>query len=333
MFLGFVPRAMRMNFNMKVRVNSRSQQLDVFNKMEINFRVGATMSEYISVDFHVPKSIILNIANKAGFKIKNGEVIDIIEFLQYLNRHSEVPFLFKLRAINQQPEYFIRIDELYTHIINKDKLQLDDGERDGKLDFNFHVEMNPILEMPVPYFYAFYAGEPYMVDFEVNGTNPDNISKPLYSINLIDIPRVDEHGWHQGCLTDYMCDDGDTEIDISTLFAGNNVLNKAITHDLTMGVSPSKYINIKIYRDLDMYREVFFDIDWVNKKILFKEPEKEQYLHIAIYVDREYINELEINLHDYNKNRISISEEGQTMKTYDSSKAPKGEENVKYNPW
>ena len=47
---------------------------------------------------------MLNIANKAGFEIKNGEITDIIEFTQYLNRHSDIPFLFKLRAINQHQE-------------------------------------------------------------------------------------------------------------------------------------------------------------------------------------------------------------------------------------
>ena len=326
LFLGFVPRVMKMNFNMKVRVNTRSQQLDVFNKMELNFRVGATMSEYISVDFHVPKSIVLNIANRAGFDIKNGEVVDIISFLHYLNRHSEVPFLFKLRAINQHPEYFIRIDELYVHVLNKDKLQLDDGERDGKLDFNFHVEMNPVLEMPVPYYYAFYSGESYKNNLVLD--NVELETKPLYSINIIEIPKVDEHGWNQACITEYMCDEGETEMDISTLFSGNNVLNKAITHDLTVGVSPSKYINIKIYIDIDTRREVYYKIDWAKKIIHFEHPEKEQYLHIAIYIDRDYINELEVNLHGYNKNRVSISEEGQTMKTY---KSPEEQEQVNKN--
>ena len=323
LYLGMVPRLMRMNFNIKVRVNSRSQQLDVFNKMEMNFRVGATQSEYISVDFHIPKSIILHIANKAGFKIFNGEILEIVEFLQYMNAHSEVPFLFKLRAINQKPEFFMRIDELYTHIINKDKLQLDDGERDGKLDFNFHVEMNPILEMPIPYYYAFYSGEDFLSSIDAQAIKDEKMQVPLYSINLIEIPKTDEHGWNIACDTDYLCDDGDTYIDISELFNGNNILNKSITHDLTLGVNPSRYINIKIYRDKDIARKVDFTIDWNEKKIMFKSPESENMLHIAIYVDRAYINELEINMKDYHNKRLTIDEEGQTIETYKSSKDKK----------
>ena len=127
--------------------------------MELYFRNGGTQYEYISVDFHVPKYIILAIAKKACFEIKNDEVVDIIDFIQYLNKHSNYPFLFKLRAINQKPEYFIRINDVYTHITVRDKLQLDDGERDGKLDFNFHVEMNTILEIPIPHFFMFYSAD------------------------------------------------------------------------------------------------------------------------------------------------------------------------------
>ena len=40
LYLAAVPRAMRMDFNFKVRTNTRSQQLDLFNRMELNFRVG-----------------------------------------------------------------------------------------------------------------------------------------------------------------------------------------------------------------------------------------------------------------------------------------------------
>ena len=38
MFLGFMPRALKMNVNYKVRLNSRSQQLDTYNRMELYFR-------------------------------------------------------------------------------------------------------------------------------------------------------------------------------------------------------------------------------------------------------------------------------------------------------
>ena len=41
MFFGFAMRAQKMNFNFKVRVNTRMQQLDIMNKIELNFRIGS----------------------------------------------------------------------------------------------------------------------------------------------------------------------------------------------------------------------------------------------------------------------------------------------------
>lgn len=302
-YLGFMPRALRMDFNFKVRLNSRSQQLDTFNRMELYFRNGATQAETISVDFHVPKYIMLNIAKQAGFKIENNEIVDIISFIQYLNRNSDVPFLFKLRAINQHSEFFIRINDLYTHIAVRDKLQVDDGERDGKLDFNFHIEMNAVLTIPIPHYYAYYTPEEITMDQMIKEHNEGCVA--IYSINMIDIPDTDENGWSQAALTAYQCEKGDTEIDITPIFKGDNPLSRAINHDLTLGISPAKYINIKLYRDNEIARCPEFTVDWNNMKILFKNPEYENMMHIVIYYDRAYINELEIQYGNFQQSRIS----------------------------
>ena len=288
MFLGFMPRALKMNVNYKVRLNSRSQQLDTYNRMELYFRNGSTQYEYISVDFHVPKYIMLNIARRAGFDIVNGEVENIIGFIQYLNQHSDIPFLFKLRAINQKPEFFIRMNNLYAHIAVRDKLQLDDGERDGKLDFNFHIEMNATLDMPVPHYYSFYSAGSMTDPITVKESNEGCVA--VYSINVFEIPKTNELGWSEACMTEYLLEENDEEIDLSTLFTGDNILNRAITHDLTLGISPSKFIDIKIYRDTDLYKEVDFKMNWETKVAELKRKElSDSVVHIVIYTDNEYI--------------------------------------------
>lgn len=302
LFLGFRCRELRMNVNYRVRVNSRAQQLDTFNRMELYFRNGATQYEYVSVDFHIPKYIILSIAQRAAFEVKDGEVVDIIEFIQYLNRHSNYPFLFKLRAINQQPEYFIRVNDVYAHVAVRDKLQLDDGERDGKLDFNFQIEMNTTLEMAIPHFFSFYSAEDFQMPVLLRENNEGCVA--IYSINILDIPKVDEHGWGQIALTDYQIDKGDEDIDIAPIFGGSNVLTDAIHDDLAVGISPSKYINIKVYKDDDIAKTLDFKIDWEKMKLLFKNPEEEGVAHIVIYYDREYINNNQIAKNNLYQKRI-----------------------------
>ena len=307
-FLGYMPRALRMEVNYKVRLNSRSEQLDTFNKMELNFRVGSTQAEYISADYHVPKFIMLNIAEKAGFKVVDGEVEKIKEFLEYLNRHSDLTFLFKLRGINLKTEYFIRVNDLYTHVSILDKLDVDNGERDGKLDFNFHVEMNTILTMPIPHYFAYYSAEDITMGIPIHDEFEGCVS--LYSINNYKIPKVDDHGWMQGSITDYITEKGDEDIDISSIINGDNPLTRSIKHDYNIGVSPSHFINVILIRDWDSTKLINFHIDWENMRIIFDEPApREEMIHIVIYFDRGYINELEDAREHMSHGRLKIDDE------------------------
>ena len=63
-------RQMEMTFSYRIRVESRAQQLDLMNKMELWFRCGTTQSDHLSADIHIPYDIMLNIAKDAHFEIE-----------------------------------------------------------------------------------------------------------------------------------------------------------------------------------------------------------------------------------------------------------------------
>ena len=157
-YLGMHLRLMKINFNFRVRVKTRAQQIDVFEFMKIAFKNGSTDTDYVDMDFHVPKEIIICIAKDNGYEVdENGKVKNVIGFLKYLNTHSSLPFMYKLRTINGNNEFFIKASHLFMHINCSDPLSLDDGERQGQLDNNFHIDMNCELKLPVPQFYAYYT--------------------------------------------------------------------------------------------------------------------------------------------------------------------------------
>ena len=146
--------------------------------------------------------------------------------------------------------------------------------------------------MPIPHFYSLYAADDPLENYSIANTQ-DNIA--IYSINIFDIPKVDENGWNQAAFTEYITDPGDTEMDLSPLFTGDNNLAKAIEHDLTLGVSPMHFINIKVYRDDDVYKNLQIDMNWDTKVAYFRDaPRPAEHLQIAIYTDRKYLNELDI---------------------------------------
>ena len=167
--------------------------------------------------------------------------------------------------------------------------------------------MNAVLTIPVPQFYAYYSGSDLTI--QITPQEPSTGTVAIYSINIVDIPKTDENGWDQAALTEYATDEGETEMDLSSLFEGDNILSRTINHDLVNGVSPDHFINIKVFREEDIAKAVPIKMNWFTKKAIFKNgPIDEDILDIAIYYDREYINELNISMESLNNNRVSASE-------------------------
>ena len=73
LYLAMQMQGLRMQFNFRVKVSTRAEQLDLKEKMNLRFRIGATQGEYRSADFVVPMELLVNVAHDAGFKIKEFE--------------------------------------------------------------------------------------------------------------------------------------------------------------------------------------------------------------------------------------------------------------------
>ena len=131
LFIAIQFKQLEMPFTFKMRVRSRAQQMDLFAYIKLNCRIGSTQTHFIDMDCHVPNDIMMSLAIDAGFPVveENGQfrVKNVVAFLHYLNSHSAIPFLYKLRAINGKCEYFIRISNVYTHISCLDGISVDDG--------------------------------------------------------------------------------------------------------------------------------------------------------------------------------------------------------------
>lgn len=310
-FLGMQMRVLRMNFTFKVRVNTRAEELDLFRRMELVFRIGGTQSETISVDFNIPYDLLVNIAMMAGFKVnttevggeKVAEIADPIAFLDYLNKHSDIPVTYKFRTINHHNEYFMRVSNLYTHVSTKDKLDVDDGEKTGQLESNFTITMQAYLKLPVPQFFVLYNEKP--LPFMLK-TGQGNI--PLYSVGQFDIPNTNDRGWEQVINTVYMLDPNEREFDISPLFLSNKTedINSVKDFCLKNFLSPKVFIDIWIYEENGgAYTKVPFDIDFTKMIIsLSKAYPDNTNIYIAIYIDKKFMNETLASINDFYKSRI-----------------------------
>lgn len=307
-------RALRMNFNFRVRVNTRSEQLDDYNRMELWFRIGSTQHTRCSIDFHIPDEIITSLACKAGFELVKDEAEnrmciqkkDVCDLTNYLNKHSELPIIYKYRGIDQQPGYFMRVDNLYTHISCLDKLQLNDGDQVGKLYDNFDIEMQAILTIPIPHFFALFQENYINRTLSVREPEPGDLN--LYTINPFQIPPVDENGWGQFALTSYMTDKMESFIDVSSILDGGGNVSRVIDYSIKNGIDPRMFINTHAYLSdiFDQSKEISINVDYGKKIIYINNPvNEEQMLNLVFYADKKYINDSIVTIDGlYKNNRI-----------------------------
>lgn len=314
LFLNMIMELVKMNFTFKVRVATKAQQDEMYNFMKFAFRVGATQKDFVSCDFHLPYEAMLNIASRTGFEIVSPpeedrerfspRVKNIEGFLSYLNSYSLYPISYKMRTVNGRSEFFMRLpaEQCCTHINNIDPLSRDDGEREEQLDNNFHIEMTPILSIPCPQQYFFYSedalDERYKFKKEIAG---------LYSFRTLTPPEKDNNGWYRYLYTEYVEEERTIEnISIDELLEGSD-LYRAIKHVLTMNISPSIFVNIRLF---NRYKEKELSIDWENMIVNIKEPEmKSDYSQIGIYVDLEFMNNQIKILDNADKSRMIVKEQ------------------------
>lgn len=306
-FLNMVTKITRMNFTFRVRVSTRAEQIDLYNFMKYAFRVGATQGKVMSYDFNIPKEILLNIAQSAGFELEevikedtlvDMRVKDIIGFLKYINGHSMYPVLYKMRTINGNDDFFIRIPGMYTHISNLDELNIDDGERVDQIDNNFHIEMNCVLDIPSPQYYFYNSRD--MVDSRFKY---DKKFAGLYEFRNMSSPEKDENGWNQYLSTSYFDDDHSVKKIPFRELLENHDFMQVIQLTIDSGMSPAIFVNMKLYNN---QMQVPIKVDWENFEInlLNKHDLEIDESYLTIYVDLEYMNNQLIAMREIDKNRL-----------------------------
>lgn len=315
LYLGIGMRDLKMVFVFRIRVSTRAEQLDLYQNMELKFRIGATQGQDVDMDFHIPNDIIINLADQAGFEIDNlsNTIKSPKKFLKYLNTYSDIPFLYRLRKINQKYEFFLRMNNLYVHIDTRDKLSMDDGDQEGHLFNNFTIEMNAILNIPIPHYYVLFTKRQCSyTNIKIESNSNDY---GLYSIKQVIIPETNHNGWGQYVTMQYLPDksaDKITFIDIKDLF-DEDPIGEIVKDCMDTYISPSIFIDINVYTNdiaKDNGKCIKTYTNWELNQIEIKEDIINSMLYIVIYVDRLYMNEHLLLLHkkDY-KDRIERPKE------------------------
>ena len=328
--------AMMINYNFRFMVYSRAQQLDLFNRLRKVFRLGCTETIDIDCDFHLDKSMTLAIAKEAGFNIdtSTGEVLDPWNFTRFLNAHSQMPILYKLRLINQKYEYFLRMRNLPVHLDFQNPLDVDDGSQNGMTTTDFTVEFQIAMRFPAPRTFALYNEGKWHHGISVES----NEGIKVYSMKVLDIPEENLKHWPMYGHSDYMAEEDEAvveSIDIRELFKApvdikvDTSLDDIIQDAIDQFINPDTFIEIAVYTNdlaINGTGRIPVMMDWEHRKIKLPHGITDRYFYLAIYIDREYVNSKVVEKTDALHNRIMQSKresdmpvEMSTQESYDQT--------------
>ena len=268
--------------------------------IKLHHRAGYTETRNLTMDIHVPREIISQLAYDKDFELDdNLQPKDSIAFLNYLNSNSIIPFVYKLRCSNGNNEYFIKVPNCVAHI--KTELpSMDDGERDNMISKNYTIDFNIEVEMTAPHYFTYYSDQEHRF---LTGNPIVETVVPISMGVVTELPKYDDHGWKIYTNTEYVIDDEDLstsiDIDFKDFFNGTD-LGKIINHSRKIAVSPLAYINFKIY---NMGKEIDYKFN-SDAMIATVSNLEHPTLVIGLYCDMEYINNAVLHMNELNASRI-----------------------------
>ena len=311
--LQLIFKTILMNFNFQIRVNTRAEELDMVEFIKLRHRAGWTESQDIDLDVHVPKQIMRQIAFDIGIPIDDdtGTITQPMVLVEYINKHSYLPCVYKLRCATGNDEFFLRVPNCVAHI-KSEMPTFDDGVRDDMTTSDYTIDFNVEIEMTAPYCYTYFSQkeQPYIIRTEPTCKNYDKIAV-MAAMQTV-IPKMNCKGWNQYTISEYDIDDEDLgkciEMDFNELFSGSDIM-KIIDYTKRMSISPAIFLDFKIFND---GRELDYDIDWNTLKCQTKFPAVNNRFPIGIYCDMEYINNTLIYLKQLDSGDASVPRFEQT---------------------
>ena len=284
-------KTIKMNFMFKIRLDTRGQQLDMMEFIKVKHRAGWSETLTKDMDIHVPKAIISQIAFDNGFDLaEGGDPKNPIQLLNYLNTHSLIPFMYKLRCTTGNNEYFIKVPNCTVHI--KSELpSMDEGERINSITTNYNIEFPIEVEMTAPYCYTYFSqkDEHRYLDADCS-INCNTVA--IMQASLTSVPTEDRNHWALlGTPIEYGVDEEDLnkplDIEFKELFAGTEI-GMVLDYTQRIAISPAVFLNFIMFNDS---KQLDYTMDWGTMTAHIENGIAVDRTIIGIYVDMKYVND------------------------------------------
>lgn len=286
-------KTIQMNFVYKMRVDTDAQQLDLLDFIKYKHRAGASENQYITLEIHVPKKIINQIAfdNAIEFDPLSGPK-NPDEMLRYLNSYSVLPFLYKRRNATGTFEYFIRVENCGVHVKSELPNRDESGNKVDSETTYFTPDFQIAVEMLAPYCFIYYSQHQQSIINTSKAIDDDVII--LMKAVRAELPETNEVGWNRLITTEYIVDNADLQNNITINFKDliQGELARIIEYTYSVALSPSLFMDFIILNNGEF---MDYDIDWSTNSLTLKEKTSYPGFSIGIYVDLGYVNNVKIH--------------------------------------
>ena len=317
-YMGIGMETILMNFNFRIRLETRAQQLDMYKYIKMACRIGFTCGEDVDLDFHLPYTLMIQIAKDNGFKTYSKKInesdeyeetiCNVPEFLRWINTYSSLPFLYKFRTLNGKNEFFLKMRDMYVHLRTQN-LSAANGEREGKMTNNFTIEFSVEARFPAPKMYAYYSDNAHKLQ-TVYGAwyQPNGPVTSCYTFKGSNIPDLNRYGWPLFLSTTYEEDDEDKlnktlYIELAELLEGD--VGKCIKDCLSKSISPAIFCELIFYNGGEYING---KMDWENLIFTSTNPVRAFGTYIGVYVDNDFVADYILKENKGYETRINSSD-------------------------
>ncbi len=279
-----------MMFSFKIKLPTKSRQLDILKYMRKAFRVSLTETKYIDIDYILPPSVTLTMAKDLGFEIKDSIIQEPFKFLTYLNTISLLPILYKHYDATGRFEFYMRMNDLPVEV-RTTSLSKDSGNKTGHLASDFGIDMDIEVKFPAMDMYVYFSKDSGVFLDPKDYIDTESII--ISTLHLQNIPGMNEKHWLRFVESRYENDNNNEvlDIDMNDFFSGD-ILNSIKFHKDKF-ISPDVFIDLQIYNESN---RIACNMNWNTMKLTTSTPISGKMCDIVMYVDAKYFNELKLKI-------------------------------------
>lgn len=295
----------QIQFDIRIRVETSIQQIDLYKYMLNYLRWDQPFSMVTALEAMIPREIVSHMSKLSNIWIDDKETNQIPSALRTMNQFSKFPITYKMRTGTSRDEFFM----YYTPelIITLTDLSPEAGNMRNMISDYYEITFRATVDFNLPGMFILTGEKPkpdtLKVSMDVLNNNGHYDYIPLYTIHNLQAKYKDEEGFVLYTSSRFQTErDSKTKRDsfeLGVLFEKEqlNVIREYIGNHVPV----KTLFHIELLRDgveLKYGKEEDYFMDWGDMNIIINDADDKATYCLLIYINNGLFNEEITNRRD-----------------------------------